>query len=151
MRIVKTIGGDLYMVTSSSGFVNLNTGEVCSSIDIIDSVYKISIQEIIKKRRFQENTILYNPSLDHYAIGKREMLDGFDIKALYANNLPRNLYGFAGKSYGWRIATQEEISLLHKSLSKINWTVENDKFVKIITKAEISEKFGLNFAEIKIV
>lgn len=155
MKIVKTIRGDRYMVTSSevAGFVNLNTGAVCSSIDIIDSVYEISVQEIIKNCKFPENTILYNPSLNYYAISTREILGGFETKAIYADNLPRNnVRGFANKSRGWRIATQEEISLLHESLSKINWIInENGEFVKLITRKEISEKFGLNFDEIRIV
>jgi len=155
VKIAKTIGGDLYMVTSSTtaGFVNLNTGEVCSSIDTIDSVYEISVQEIRKNWKFPENTILYNPSLNYYAISTREILEGFETKAVYTDNIPRNkVYGYASRSRGWRIATQEEISLLHESLSRINWIInENGEFVKLITRKEISEKFGLNFDDIRIV
>lgn len=155
MKIVKTIGGDLYMVTSSitGRFVNLNTGTVCSSIDVIDSVYEISVQEIMRNCKFSENTILYNPYLNYYAVGRIEILGGFEVKALYTNGIPRNdVHGYVSKLHGWGIATQEEISLLHKSLSKINWAInEYGEFVKLITKKEISEKFGIKPNEIKIV
>lgn len=155
MKIAKTIRGDLYMVTSSitAKFVNLNTGAVCSNIEAIDSIYEISEQEIRKNWKFPENTILYNPSLNYYAISTREILEGFETKAIYTDNRPRNkVYGYASRSHGWRIATQEEISLLHESLSRINWIInENGEFIKLITRKEISEKLGLSFDDIRIV
>lgn len=130
MKIVKTIGGDLYMVTSSevTKFVNLSTGAVCSGIDAIDTICEISIHS----RRISENTILYNSSLNYYAITKEEMPEGFYVKGLYKkNSFPRNkVYGFAGKSNGWRIATPEEISILYELLSEINYDInENGEFV----------------------